>query len=217
MKKQYSLTEAIDSVNRLKEELGHEPTVQEIDKCDYTPTARTIQRNWGGIKEFRREAGMKILNHTVGKTRVTAAEKAYQRAKSYEKEIHNQLVKRYHNPAEGVRVSRQFAWQQWIPDEEGGYYSDTRADSAISDDNKNHVDIFDFFYPQDTLSLGSCFRDKKRKYLKNPVYLLDDATNKVYFVCVNENISQADIDSIELQRQGIKILSLDTFHAKFIG
>lgn len=211
MKKHYTEEQIVINIKKLAEALGHEPTAYEIDDCEYLPPCRTIQRRFGGLPAIRKKAGFKVLNHTTGKTRGRTANMANNRSKSYERKIHDALVKKYHDPLNGVRVTRQFAWQQWKPQEVGGYYSNTLCDTAVSKENPNHVDIIDFFYAQNIHSLGGCFRDKKRKYVKNPVYLLDGATHTIYFVCVNKDISQDDIEGVSIQKQGIRVLSLASF------
>jgi len=214
MKKQYTLDQVKKSIIRLRNELGHEPSALEIDDCSYTPPSRTIQRRFGGLTALRKELNFEHVNHTTGPKRSNVARAFLKKAKVDEANLHNALIKKHHDLNKGVRVIRQFAWQQYIPKTDD--YSNTLADSAISNDETNHVDIFDFFYAADNRSLGGVYRIKKQKYIKNPVHLLDGATHQVYFVCTNPELSQAQINQTNLSNENFCLLSLDEFKKRYL-
>jgi hypothetical protein len=120
---------------------------------------------------------------------------------------HNQKT---FNPA----VIRQFAYQQWIPDDK--YYENIRCDVAISYRDPSHIILIDFFYPSDMHSFGGCVRSKVNKLKKSPPSLgLYDCTYEVVFVCVNPDIGQEQITEATRGLRGFTVQSLATFKEKW--
>lgn len=214
MNKKYTLKSAISSITNLKEELGREPTIQEIDQCPYTPSARHIQRRWGGIKNLRISAGFNNNDHTKGVTRQNKAKFINNRANKYHLKYINSLFDRYHDPKNFTKsVIREFAYQQWLPDE--GYYKNITCDVAITDRDKAHVTMIDFFFPQDSHSYGGCIRMKRSKLKKYPVSLYD-CTHTILFVCMNPAFDQDFVDNHSSNKGDFRIVSLQTFENEFL-
>lgn len=215
MNNKYTLKTAVDSITKLKDELKREPTIQEIDQCDYTPSARQIQRRWGGIKGLRLSAGFQTNDHTKGDTRSNLAKIINDRANKYHLKYVDKLFKKYHDKnGTTTSVIREFAYQQWLPAD--GYYKNIACDVAIDDRPNSHITLIDFFYPQDTYSFGGCVRMKRSKLNKNPISLYD-CTYSVVFVCMNPAFNQDVIDTHSSNKDDIKILSLKTFEDKFLS
>ena len=74
--------------------------------------------------------------------------------------------------------------------------------------------MIDFFFPLNMRSYSSCVRSKRKKLHDHPISLFGK-TGEVIFVCVNENISQDDIDKDKTNKKGVTVLSFDTFKQKF--
>lgn len=192
MSKKYKQQDIIDNFIKLTQELGHEPTVFEVDACEYLPPSRTIQRRMGGLQELRRLTGQSVINHTQGATRSAKADVINKRAKRYEAELYNLIRKKYHDISGTTTfVTREWSWQQALPD--GREYSNTRCDVCIDNRETGHHIVIDFFYPESEHSLGGCVRAKQKKLRDNPVALLEGATHEVMFVCVNPDFHQDDI------------------------
>ena len=187
-----SITEAYNNFIRTNE---HEPTAIDFDNDPTLPGARYIQRNYGGLRNLRKELGSAIIDHTTGETRKKAAKAANERCKLYEAELSNAIYKKLHdqqtfNPA----VIRQFAYQQYI--EKTDDYENISCDVAISYRDPSHVILIDFFYPSTIHSLSGCVRSKTSKLRRNPPKPnLYDCTHEVVFVCVNPDFNQDTIDS----------------------
>lgn len=214
MNNKYHFADVVALLIKLRDELGHEPTVLEIDDCPYLPSARQIQRRWGGVAAVRKAAGFKQNDHTSGNTRSDTAHAINQRANKYHLKYINDLFDRYHD-MDGLQksVTREFVYQQWLPDE--GYYKNIACDVAITNHKNNHVILIDFFYPQDHYSYGGCVRMKRSKLNRYPVSLFN-CTHTVVFVCMNQKFDQQFIDNHVTNKKDIKILSLDSFTKEFL-
>lgn len=209
MNKKYTEDGVIQALKNFKKNLGKEPTIQEIDKEPTLPTARQIQRMFGGVKQLRMKAGFDIDDHTKGTARQTTAAMTQKQCSKYEARLVNQLFIKHHDSQEFTKtVTRQFAYQQWLPNE--NCYINISSDVGITDRVKGHVTLVDFFYPQDMHSFGGCVRSKRKKLKDHPVSLYD-CTHDVLFVCVNPDITQSQIDADGTKKEGVKVMSLDEF------
>jgi hypothetical protein len=194
---------------------GYEPTAKHFDMSPDLPGSRYIQRNYGGLKEFRQALGASIPDHTKGASRKATAKVVTERAREYEKALCNGLMEKHHNQKTfNPAVIRQFAYQQWIPDDK--YYENIRCDVAISYRDPSHIILIDFFYPSDMHYFGGCVRSKVNKLKKSPPSLgLYDCTYEVVFVCVNPDIGQEQITEATRGLRGFTVQSLATFKEKW--
>lgn len=215
MNKIYTRETIIEGLHRFTQENGHEPSAIEIDGCSYLPTSRQIQRLYGGLQRLRTEAGMTNINHNTGAQRSMKAAQAQNRANDYESEILTAMIKKHHDPVNFMTdVIREYAYQQYIA--EGNWYKNIYCDVAIVYREKQHVVMFDLFYPKDMHSLVGCANVKLRKLKNAPVSLIPPYTHEVILVSVNPDISQDEIDTREVSKKGIKLLSFDQFRAKYL-
>ncbi len=84
-----------DGLEKFFKENNHYPTVYEIDSCPYLPSARHIQRSFGGMEKVREELGLQITHYGKGLTR---SQKAYDvgiRGKNIENEVEPVLVGKF--------------------------------------------------------------------------------------------------------------------------
>mgnify|MGYP003392911516 CR=1 FL=1 len=158
------------------------PNVKEVDKFEYLPTARTIQRSFGGMTALRQTLGLDTpWDHRSGETRAKVASVADKRAQVYEKEFYEHLVARVPE----VRVHEHKIIRP----------GDTAADFFIYTNNSEGI-VIDLFYAADMHSLGGIVNIKSKKYsgVKFPVY----------FVLVgNDKITQESIDRKMNNRKNI--------------
>lgn len=218
MSHKYTKEQVKQALLDLKQSLGHEPTLKEIDACDKLPSVRQIQRLYGGVIKLRKELNFDEPNHTAGPTRQAKAAEINALAAKYEAELYNELHKKLHDKTGATTyVIRQYAYQQWHEDE--SYYSNTLFDVAIDDRQKNHVTLIDFFYPSDLNSFAGCIRAKKKKLMDFPVALYD-CTYEVLFVCANPKFHQSDVDRMvcvkNIKESGIKVMALNTFKGTYL-
>ena len=52
-----------NGLERFNKEHGHYPTAEEIDSCQYLPSARWIQYKFGGLKKLRNIFGFNDLDY----------------------------------------------------------------------------------------------------------------------------------------------------------
>ena len=211
----YTLENIKEAYNTFIQTNGFEPTAKDFDTDPNLPNSRYVQRNYNGLKHLRTIIGANTLDHTKGITRQKKAKETMERARGYEKNLCNALFKKYHDPKEfNPAVIRQFAYQQWIPDDR--YYENIKCDVALSYRSPSHVILIDFFYPNDMYSFGGCIRAKFNKLKKYPPSLgLHDCTYEILFVCVNQEISQDRIDQATRGLRDFTVLSLRAYQDRF--
>ena len=207
----YKIQDIIDAYNTFIAINGHEPTAIDFDDDPTLPGSRYIQRNYGGLKAFRKEIGAHTIDHTTGTTRTAKAKAAMSRAQEYEKSIINQMFSIYHNSKTfNPTVTRHFAYQQYIPDDK--YYENIKCDVALSWRDPSHIILFDFFYPSTKHSLYGCVNAKRNKLKKNPPALYD-CTYEIIFVCMNPDL---DISALSVGSENFTVLSYAQFINQFI-
>lgn len=196
---------------RLSEELGHEPSSKEVDACSYMYGSRYLQLHYGGLVAFRKLVGSLVPNQTTGELRTEKFRGLQERTKKYEKEMFMKLFRKYNTG--GVMVMREYCYQQYA-DENKDWCKNMFSDVAIIKDN--HVDLFDFFYPQDMASFDGCIRIKLEKLISSPVAFRPEVTYTVTFVCINPEITQEMVSRSTLIDKGVDILSHDEFHKRYL-
>lgn len=80
---------------RYYNEYGRYPSSLEIDKYQYLPSSRTIQRSWGGLETLRKAMGLEITNYTKGKTRSHISAYIGTRGQSEENKLEKILQKKF--------------------------------------------------------------------------------------------------------------------------
>lgn len=160
---------------RFFKENGHYPTSKEIDDCDYLPSARLFQRNYGGLANIRKELGLPITDYTKGDVRRNTAKIANKRANENENEIYKYLVEKFGK----IAVHREYRFT------DGSH----RADFYIF--GKFIVDVF---FPKDKYSLLGCLNSKIRKYqiFQNNNFILVP----VIFLQMNKDLSSEMVKKI---------------------
>lgn len=63
------------AMKRFKEENGQWPTATQFDMCDYLPSARSIQRRYGGLPALRGQLGLKDTHFNQGEHRSDLAKR----------------------------------------------------------------------------------------------------------------------------------------------
>ena len=207
--KQQTEQQIVANLKKLKEELGHEPTVLEIDACKHLPTARTIQRRFGGVEHLRKLAGFTHHNHTKGIKRSKKALESLLNSNNYEKKIINQFFTKYHDiDGKEKTVVRHYAYQQYLPDK--GHYINISCDVAVTDNQLKHVYLFDFFYPTSIQSLAGCVRSKLKKLRDHPPTIFD-ATYSIVFVCTNPKMTAEDMNKVPTELGEVELMDYKTF------
>lgn len=152
-------------------EYGRLPIAPEIDKLDYLPSSRQIQRKFGGLEKLREVLGYKDTNFGRGLYRSNLAHRANRKGRETELELEKILRKKFNEVF--VHTERIF------------------------DNSKNRVDFYiyspsgnfgiDIFYTNTMQDLQKNINVKIDKYQKFP--------NDLYLVVANPIFVQEELDS----------------------
>lgn len=176
----WTLDNIKDGLEYYRELYGNYPTSKEVDRFEFLPAARSIQRNYGGLVNLREQLGLSgSHNYSKGKERGAKAQEADRRARVYEEEFFYFL-------------SSQFA-EIRIHEHKVIRPGNVSCDFFIYTSDTEGV-IIDLFYAADIDSVSKVVNIKYKKYLevKFPV---------LFIVVGNEKISQSSINTMAENRK----------------
>lgn len=172
-----------DGFDRFLKEFGRLPTASEVDKIGYLPSARQIQRKWGGLEELRRILGYEDTHFGKGIHRSRIAYEVNSRGKSGEEEVRELLCEKFHE--EFVHIERPIDKKRKL---RGDFYVFNPAGNFC-------VDVFSTSTFHD---LATNINIKIKKY---SVY-----KEKLYFLLMSDTLFQDEID-LFLRRKKIPLMS----------
>lgn len=85
-------------INRFVDERGHLPTAWDFDRSSYLPSARQIQRAYGGLEQLRKKLGINETNYTKGVLRRTRSLEGSMRGTKAEDDLEILLIDRFGEP-----------------------------------------------------------------------------------------------------------------------
>ena len=155
------------------------PGAKDFDTTDYLPSARYIQRHWGGVVKVKESLSIEETDKRKGKTR-------------------RDLVKKINNRNDKIKAKLQTEFNEKLGERNVKHpftpYDDTkmRIDYLIYHPTKDEAIGFELFYPADRDSFNGCLNIKKHKgqYLDTTI----KSNKSFYYVVTNPNITQDDID-----------------------
>ena len=153
-------------------ETGHYPTIPEIDACPYFPSARFIQRTFGGLPALRTALNLPDTDYRTGPLRSLVARQANERAYLNEDLLYEYL--------------RSLFGKMYVHRESYTGNDRNRADFNVFHSSGEF--LVDVFYPSNRRSLLGCLNIKLKKYS------ISKNNPKVIFVEMNESISQEEKD-----------------------
>jgi len=179
MKTIWSVEKIKDGFEKFERDNGRLPTAPEIDKLDYLPSSRQIQRKFGGLEKLREVLGYKDTNFGRGDFRTKIALRVNKKGRESELELEKVLRNKFNE----VFVHTE----------------------KIFDDSKNRVDFYiyspsgnfgvDVFYTDSYPDLQKNINLKIDKYLKFP--------NQLYLTVANPDFKQIDLDSYTERKRKI--------------
>lgn len=181
-----------------KKQHGHYPNGSEITKSPIFPiNVKTIDRNFGGLKNLRKLLGLEITDQRKGKIRSATLIKIIEKNYHDSCAVHSLLVSLYGMP---------FVHQE-SPCAIG---SKTRTDFRVFYENDQTFSV-DIFNAKDKESLIGCVNWKIKKYEK-----LENRIEKVYLVSMNKDLNNDLLQNYIRNRKtpppsNIEIVSLDKF------
>jgi len=198
--KPWKLQELKAGLLRFFEEHGRYPTATEIDSYRYLPSARSIERSFGGLVALRKQLGLgQEHDFRSGSHSSKRAHLINARAHNVEREVYDFLL---------ARFGKEFVHREY-------FFTDdhrTRADFFVYDSGKGFC--VDVFYPNSLRNLTGCLNIKLQKYAGS-AHLLP---YPLIFLQMNGELSQEQLDRL-LSRKERKLnsqqylMSWDTFAA----
>lgn len=158
------------------------PTSYEIDKFEFLPSSKSIQRRFGGLVELRKSLNLEDINDfRIGEYSSQRAKKINERAHKVEKLVYDYLINVF---------GKEFVHREF-------FFTDdkrTRTDFFIYDKNQNFA--VDFFYPNNRRNFIGCLNSKMRIYNKGIMLQYP-----VIFLQMNDNLSKDEIqDSLKRKK-----------------
>lgn len=173
----WELEELRAGLENFYEKNGRYPTAPEVDSHPYLPSARSIERKFGGLVELRKV--LSLDTQADFREGAHSSERAYKinaRAHKNEQEVSKFLEERF---------GKHFVHREYF------FLDDkrTRADFFVYD--KASGFCVDVFYPSDRRNLIGCLNSKLAKYQG-----LQMNQYPVIFLQMNKEIDQSMLDTI---------------------
>ena len=156
---------------------GRYPTASEVDSYQHLPSARTVERKFGGLVALRRQLRLR------GQADFRGGEHSSERAFRINKRAHETEEKVF-SLLKG-RFGREFVHREY-------FFTDdkrTRADFFVYDAKTGFC--VDVFYPENRRNLLGCLNSKLNKYRPSLMHQYP-----VIFLQMNEGIEQAVLDQL---------------------
>lgn len=156
---------------------GRYPTVPEVDAHPYLPSARSIERSFGGLIELRKKLSLDTQSDLrEGAHSSARAYKINARAHGVEKDVYSFLKEHF---------GKQFVHREYffIDDKR------TRADFFVYDTSSGFC--VDVFYPSDRRNLIGCLNSKLSKYQGPQMNQYP-----VIFLQMNDELDQELLDAV---------------------
>ncbi len=170
MNNQWTIEKIKEGFERFRCENGRLPIAPEIDKLDYLPSSRQIQRKFGGLEKLRAVFGYKDTHFGKGSYRSDIANRTNKKGRDAELSLEKILREKFQEVF--VHTERIF------------------------DDSKIRVDFYiycpdgdfgiDVFYTETMRDLQKNINIKIDKYQKFP--------HQLFFVVANEKFNQKELD-----------------------
>lgn len=181
-----------EGFKRFKKEYGRLPRAPEVDRLEYLPSSRNIQKRFGGLAQLRNQLGYSDVHFGKGVFRSAIATRVNGRGRNAELVLE--------------RVLRKKFGEVFVHTEKFFESSKNRVDFYVySPDGNFGVDVF---YTETMRYLQSNINIKMGKYRNFPVELFP--------VSANEDFRQDDINSYAHAKlnplsKTTKILTMKTF------
>ncbi len=197
--KRWTLEKIKDGFERFQKKYGRLPASQEVDKFEYLPSSRQIQRLFGGLPQLRKLIGHKDVYLSKGEHRSKIGFESNQRSRISEARLRDILYAKFHEPF--VHLEKPIDTEKKL-----------RADFYVFNPIENFsVDIFTTETPHD-LSSNVYIKVRKYSHLKE----------KMYLVLFSKKLTEGDV-SLLVERKKIKfpenieLITMDNFIKKVLS
>lgn len=195
--KPWKIEELKAGLENFYEKHGRYPTAPEVDTHPFLPSARSIERRFGGLVEIRKILGLDTqADFRAGAHSSKRAYMINTRAHQNEQEVYTFLIERF---------GKHFVHREYF------FLDDkrTRADFFVYD--KMGEFCVDVFYPKDRRNLTGCLNSKLMKYIGSQMNQYP-----VIFLQMNNELPQPVLDLLVEHKEkkllaGHLLLSWDSF------
>ncbi len=192
----WSAEDIKDGLEHFHNEHKRYPTATEVNNYSYLPSARTIERRFGGLVAFRKENVSGQSDFRSGEHSRKRAFTINKRAHLMEEEVYGYLKNTF---------GKEFVHREY-------FFTDdkrTRADFFVYNANKGFC--VDVFYPENRQNLIGCLNSKLDKYLAKYMH-----EYPIIYLQMNKEIEQETLNNIiENKRRKLPenqyLMSLETF------
>jgi len=189
MNPKWSFGKIMEGFEAFYQKNGHYPTATEIDYFPGLPSARQIQRIYGGVKEFRKLINLDITDYGRGDFRSNIASSVGKRGFKGEVEIEKLLIQRFGEIC--VHPEKRLSNRQRI----------------------------DFFIYANAMSFGidvfySIYKEDIQKNINNKMVTYKDILFDSYFVCLNGSVSQELLDLLVKNKKNLLPKNIRVFSYK---
>ncbi|GBE16712.1 hypothetical protein BMS3Abin15_00534 [bacterium BMS3Abin15] len=94
-KEKWTIEKIKEGFEKFFEIHGRYPTAYDVDDFEFLPSARQIQRRFGGLIKLRKRLGLSIDNYSIGDNRSKIATQSNINARKYETEVLNILLEKF--------------------------------------------------------------------------------------------------------------------------
>ncbi|MBX4210458.1 hypothetical protein KW783_00605 [Candidatus Parcubacteria bacterium] len=197
--KPWTLDEISAGLKSFFDEHGRYPTATEVDLYQFLPSARSIERRFGGLIKVREMLNLNSQSDfRNGKHRSDRAYLINKRGHNTENEVYQYLLSKF---------GKEFVHREF-------FFTDdkrTRADFFVYDQTGGFC--VDVFYPSDRRNVTGCLNGKLNKYTSN--YMRQ---YPVIFLQMNREIPQSILDTLVANKKkslvnGQSLMSWDAFKA----
>jgi hypothetical protein len=169
----WSKENLFDGFKKFFNENGRYPTAEEIDENKFLPSARQIQRAFGGLQNLRKNWGLPIINYNTGENRSRMSLEISKRGIKGEREIEKILTDRFGEHFVHIEKPLYKYFPAGI-----NFKSKLRSDFFVY--HKDGVFCVDVFYAKNKNMINGNLNIKRRKY--------EGILIKTYFVVLSDKI-----------------------------
>lgn len=183
----WSKENLLDGFKKFFDENGRYPTAPEIDKNEYLPSARQIQRAFGGLKNLRKDLGLKIFDYGRGDNRSKIALESNKRGGDGEREMERILTNHF---GEHFVHAEKTLYKYLKPECQLRKDSKCRVDFLVY--AKNLIFGVDVFHTSTLRNLIGNVNIKSRKYcdLNIDIYLVNlNETSNITTEAISKHLS----------------------------
>jgi len=200
--KHWTLNELKSGLAQFYSEHDRYPTASEVNRYSYLPSARSIERSFGGLVRLRKHLDLKgQSDFRNGEHSKARAQKINARSHALEKEVYEYLCKKF---------KKEFVHREY-------FFTDdrrTRSDFFVYDSKTGFC--VDIFYPSDRHNLIGCLNSKLKKYGEGVM-----RQYPVVFLQMNKDIPERVLDTCVRNKKnklppGQQLMGWETFQV-FIG